>query len=592
MHPPNAQPRRSSKSRGKADPNNSPTASAAAAAAAAAQPPPGPRSRKRRGKARPESHAREATLKSLDHLGLSAAPVQQQHTSKRSSKSKKRSHQRHQHHANDTRDSSPQVDPYITNNPWEQPYSTPFQRFPRPPFPHYNPNNRTQPGPPPPPPPSSYRNAYQPPGSNPNYYHSQTFQHPYGQPPIPWDRASAQHSSHSHHPPQSYSQPYSNNHSNSKRRTDEDLDAGGASSGDEYTGNLLETYIGQVGACVALGRRPHHVLNVNAWDSFTSEERDSLLAHLPPSLSENQRDELARQLLSGSRIYFGSPRDRIFEDVAAGLTHPRVRRWRLRVSLIERRHHLMSMREFHNRSIRRLLARKACVTGDSPASPLAGVAAVGGNLTKTGGALQALPNRIQATAEAAVQSGVNQEWDESRWRRVLDFRNQETLRYKMPERAFQYHNPWGDSIVGPLKRGPALDGGRPREHVLLRNERPSHVTILCIVRDAASRMYGGRGTRADICDLLRDSQYIREGATDQQLNTVVSGALDRLHYEESAPVKYDAETKEWVYLHNHLNEEDFERPAWARETAQRQLAASDRANASKPGKKKRRKTES
>lgn len=102
----------------------------------------------------------------------------------------------------------------------------------------------------------------------------------------------------------------------------------------------------------------------------------------------------------------------------------------------------MSIREFHNRGIRRLLARKACVAGDSPASPLAGVAAVGGNLTKTGGALQALPGRIQATAEAAVQSGVNHEWDEERWRRVLDFRNQETMRYEIPERAFRYRNPW------------------------------------------------------------------------------------------------------------------------------------------------------
>lgn len=433
----------------------------------------GGRSKKKRGKARPESHAREATLKSLDHLGLSGAPLT---TAARPSLSKRAKAKRR------------------------------------------------------------------------------------GQ---------------------------------AKRKTDEE--DGVASSGDEYTGNLLETYIGQVGACVALGMTAADILNEAAWDNFSEEERESLRAHLPEPLSEPKKEDLARSLVNGQALYFGSPRDRTFEAVAAGLTHPRVRRWRLRVSLIERRHHIMSMREFHNRSIRRLLARKSCHAVEA-SSPLAGVAAVGGNLTKTGGALQALPSRIQATAEAAVQSGVNNEWDEERWRRVLDFRNQETQRYKVPERAFRYRNPWGDSIVGPLKRGPALDGGRPREHVLLRNERPSHVTILCIVRDAASRLPAGRGTRADICDLLRDSQYIREGATYQQLNTVVSGALDRLHYEESAPVKYDAESKEWVYLHNQLTEDDFERPAWARETAQRQMASAERAaaassRATKHSKKKRRKTD-
>lgn len=375
----------------------------------------------------------------------------------------------------------------------------------------------------------------------------------------------------------------------SKRKPEED--DGAASSGDEYTGNLLDTYIGQIGACAALGKTPAHVINLTAWERFTEEERDSLRAHLPQSLSDPEKEQTARMLVSGADMYFGSPRDRIFDAVAAGLTHPRVRRWRLRVSLIERRHHLMSMREYHNRSIRRLLARKAC--DENAGDAMAGVAAVGGNLTPSGGALQALPGRVQATAEAAARSSIMKEWDADRWRRVLDFRIQETERYKVPEKAFRYINPWGHSIVGPLKRGPALDGGRPREHVLLRNERPSHVTILCIVRDAASRLPNNRGTRADICDLLRDSQYVREGATFAQLNTVVSGALDRLHYEESAPVRYDAESKEWCYLHNDMNEEDFERPAWARETSQRQGSAVENAAMavarSKPKKKKQRK---
>lgn len=379
-----------------------------------------------------------------------------------------------------------------------------------------------------------------------------------------------------------------------KRKSEEE--DGAASSGDEYTGNLLDTYIGQIGACVALSMNASDVVNIPAWERFTEEERDSLRAHLPQNLSEEEKEETVRMLLSGANMYFGSPRDRIYDSVSAGLTHPRVRRWRLRVTLIERRHHIMSLRSYHNRSVRRLLARKACpeVVDDD----LEGLAAVGGNLTGTGGALQALPGRIQATAEAAARSSILNNWDEDRWRRVLDFRNQETQRYAVPEKAFRYRNPWGVSIVGPLKRGPALDGGRPREHGLLRNERPSHVTILCIVRDAASRLPHNRGTRADICDLLRDSQYVREGATFTQLNTVVSGALDRLHYEENASVRYDGESKEWCYLHNDMSEEDFERPAWAagmREPSQRQGSSAVETTAmavarSKPKKKKKRKT--
>lgn len=333
-----------------------------------------------------------------------------------------------------------------------------------------------------------------------------------------------------------------------------------ASSGDEYTSNLLENYIGQIGACVALGLDASDVLNLDAWESFTEEERDSLRVHLPADLNSDECDDLIRNLLTGKSINFGSPRDRIFEEVACGLTHPRIKRWRQRVNLIERRHHVASLREYHNRCIRRLSAFKAPREGADDV--LANLALVGGGLSKLGEALLALPDRIAATASAAERSGLNG-WDAERWQRVLDFRNQETIRYQVPERAFVFHNPWGDSIVSPLKRGPALDGGRPREHDLLRNERPSHVTILCIVRDAASRLPKNRGTRAEICELLRDSQYLRDGATFQQLNTVVSGALDRLHYETNAPVQYDAETKEWCYLHNHYGLDDFEIPEWA-----------------------------
>ena len=41
------------------------------------------------------------------------------------------------------------------------------------------------------------------------------------------------------------------------------------------------------------------------------------------------------------------------------------------------------------------------------------------------------------------------------------------------------------------------------------------------------------------------------------MNTVVSGALDRLHYEKDPCVKYDIGRKLWIYLHRHRTQEEF-----------------------------------
>ncbi|KAL7264583.1 hypothetical protein ACSBR1_002525 [Camellia fascicularis] len=96
------------------------------------------------------------------------------------------------------------------------------------------------------------------------------------------------------------------------------------------------------------------------------------------------------------------------------------------------------------------------------------------------------------------------------------FRKEEVLRYSIPERAFSYTAADGrKSIVAPLRR-------------------------------------------ADACTLIRDSQYIVEDVSEGQLNQVVSGALDRLHYERDSCVQFDGERKLWVYLHREREEEDFE----------------------------------
>ncbi|KAH7677953.1 nuclear factor related to kappa-B-binding protein [Dioscorea alata] len=139
------------------------------------------------------------------------------------------------------------------------------------------------------------------------------------------------------------------------------------------------------------------------------------------------------------------------------------------------------------------------------------------------------------------------------------FRREELLRYSVPDRAFSYTAADGKkSIVAPLRRGGGKPTAKARDHFMLKPDRPPHVTILCLVRDAAARLPGSIGTRADVCTLIRDSQYVVEDVNDVQVNQVVSGALDRLHYERDPCVQFDPDRKLWVYLHRDREEEDFE----------------------------------
>ncbi|XP_020628380.1 uncharacterized protein LOC110065578 [Orbicella faveolata] len=62
-----------------------------------------------------------------------------------------------------------------------------------------------------------------------------------------------------------------------------------------------------------------------------------------------------------------------------------------------------------------------------------------------------------------------------------------------------------------------------------------------------------------VCELLKDSQFLNPNSSDAQIHTVVSGALDRLHYERDPCVKYDSNRKVWIYLHRNRSEEEFEK---------------------------------
>lgn len=117
------------------------------------------------------------------------------------------------------------------------------------------------------------------------------------------------------------------------------------------------------------------------------------------------------------------------------------------------------------------------------------------------------------------------------------YRQQEELRYKNPNKSFTFNLHGYNSVVGPVKGSSANSSNSTNKHKEkpennLLNSRPPFVTLLSLVRDSCSRLPNGEGTRNDICTLLKDSQYLREDITDEKISAFVSGALDRLHYEK------------------------------------------------------------
>ena len=140
---------------------------------------------------------------------------------------------------------------------------------------------------------------------------------------------------------------------------------------------------------------------------------------------------------------------------------------------------------------------------------------------------------------------------------IINFRKQELERYKHPKLPWEYTLLNGTkAIVAPLFKKNKISTSKARDHALLKQDRPSYITILSLVRDAAAKLEDGVGTRADICELLKDSQYITENLPDSQINSIVSGALDRLHYEKDPCVKYDLHRKLWIYLHKNRSLDD------------------------------------
>ena len=50
-----------------------------------------------------------------------------------------------------------------------------------------------------------------------------------------------------------------------------------------------------------------------------------------------------------------------------------------------------------------------------------------------------------------------------------------------------------------------------------RKECSEHCRLVFSVRDSVARLPNGEGTRGDICELLKDSQFLAPGITDAQV---------------------------------------------------------------------------
>ncbi|XP_034488895.1 nuclear factor related to kappa-B-binding protein [Drosophila innubila] len=169
---------------------------------------------------------------------------------------------------------------------------------------------------------------------------------------------------------------------------------------------------------------------------------------------------------------------------------------------------------------------------------------------------------------------------------MLEFQRQERLRFEQPHRPFTYRMHGYESVVGPVKGiyTQSLALNKARGHAVMVDDRPPYVTILTLVRDATARLPNGEGTRSEISELLKCSQFINRQAAENVLQTIVSGALDRMHGGVDPCVRYDARRKIWIYLHRNRNEADFERMHRQNQSMVKQKQQQRRHNNNKPKK--------
>nr|GEV61743.1 hypothetical protein [Tanacetum cinerariifolium] len=146
------------------------------------------------------------------------------------------------------------------------------------------------------------------------------------------------------------------------------------------------------------------------------------------------------------------------------------------------------------------------------------------------------------------------------------FRKEELIRYLMPDRAFAYGK---KSTVAPITKGPRAPTSKVRNHFMLKQGRPSDVSILCLVRDATTRLPEDIGTRADVCTLIRDSQKLwvylhrERGAVNIEDDRTLStkrwkrqkneSDINLVHDMKELPECCDGKQHIPVFIHHHHN---------------------------------------
>ncbi|KAL5275001.1 NFRKB family protein [Megaselia abdita] len=143
---------------------------------------------------------------------------------------------------------------------------------------------------------------------------------------------------------------------------------------------------------------------------------------------------------------------------------------------------------------------------------------------------------------------------------ILDFQSQERIRFEQAHKSFTYRQYGYESVVGPVKGiyAPISNLSKARNVNRLSGNRPNYITVLTLVRDATARLPNGEGSKNDICELLKSSQYINFECNDKEIHSIVSGALDRMLTEKPPCVKFDESRKIWIYLHRNKSESEFD----------------------------------
>ena len=85
------------------------------------------------------------------------------------------------------------------------------------------------------------------------------------------------------------------------------------------------------------------------------------------------------------------------------------------------------------------------------------------------------------------------------------------------------------------------------------------VSVLSLVRDAVARLPDGVGTRTDVVELCKESQWFMDNGTvdENTISMTIGGGLDRLSAEEDPNVRFDGITRLWVNLHAKRKVNDY-----------------------------------